>query len=566
MDNEAPTGILTVTGQTQSSRPWILIPARGGSKGIPYKNVRPLGGKPLILHALESCLHIAHPSRIVVSTDDEIIASVVGERCRLHKRPAELCDDEVTLDEVAVDVARWLLDEGATGSDVLLTVQPTSPFLPPSAIEKALALLSEGAGCVVSVRDDTHLRWQIDEAGIARPLFQERVNRQWLPRSLVETGGLIGARLGDIVRTGTRIHEPVKLMELDPRAGIDIDTPSDWALAEFYANRRRIVLRADGGRSLGLGHLHRALALYAELGQHECVVMTRCDGPFAPGAQFLEDSMPNVLRLQSEREFLERLEGFSPDIAMLDVLDTTEDYILGVREHAGSVVSFEDLGPGAIHSDIVVNDLYYDPYPQDNHWYGVEYSILAPQFEALGSAPEPRTEVREVLVTFGGSDPNGLTEKALSALARTDHGFRVTVVLGPVNPGRSWNLSDYGLHGEVVSSTGSMAALMHRSDLAITSGGRTVTELMSQGIPTVALCQNVRELLHTHASSPFGVANLGLGEHVGVDSLRSHIELLISRHDIRLSMYGRMRKAVRRRSNERIVRRILAATERKRAR
>ena len=66
-----------LTGQTQCSRPWILIPARGGSKGIPYKNVRPLGGKPLILHVLESCLQIAEPSRVVVSTDDEIIASAV---------------------------------------------------------------------------------------------------------------------------------------------------------------------------------------------------------------------------------------------------------------------------------------------------------------------------------------------------------------------------------------------------------------------------------------------------------------------------------------------------------
>ena len=242
-----------MTGQTQSSRPWILIPARGGSKGIPHKNVRPLGGKPLILHVLESCLQIAPPSRVVVSTDDEIIASVVGERCRLHKRPAALCGDEVTLDEVAVGVARWLLDQGAAGSDVLLTVQPTSPFLPPSAIEEALALLADGAGCVVSARDDTHLRWQVDEAGIARPLFQERVNRQWLPRSLAETGGLIAARLGDIVRTGTRIHEPVRLIELESEAGIDIDTPSDWALAEFYAKRHQVGEGAVTAPSLMIG-------------------------------------------------------------------------------------------------------------------------------------------------------------------------------------------------------------------------------------------------------------------------------------------------------------------------
>jgi exopolysaccharide biosynthesis WecB/TagA/CpsF family protein len=240
-----------LTGQTQTNRPWILIPARGGSKGIPHKNIRPLGGKPLILHVLESCLEIADPSRVIVSTDDEAVASVVGERCRLHKRPADLCGDDVTVDDVAAEVARWLLDNGATGSDVLLTVQPTSPFLPPRAIEEALVLLSEGAGCVVSVRDDTHLRWQVDEGGIPRPLFQERVNRQWLPRSLVETGGLIGARSADIVRTGTRIHEPVKLIELDGEAGIDIDTSSDWAAAEFYASRRRAAPRAEGATNLG---------------------------------------------------------------------------------------------------------------------------------------------------------------------------------------------------------------------------------------------------------------------------------------------------------------------------
>jgi N-acetylneuraminate synthase len=209
---------------------------------------------------LESCLQVAPASSIIVSTDDEIVASLVGERCRLHRRSPDLCSDEATLDQVAVEVARWLLDNGATGSDVLFTIQPTSPFLPPSAIEAAWTLLSEGAGCVVSVRDDTHLRWRIDDAGIPRPLFDERLNRQWLPRSLVETGGLIGARLGDIVRTGTRLQEPIKLIELDRTAGVDIDTPADWAMAEFYANRRRIVLRADGGTNLGLGHLHRMLA------------------------------------------------------------------------------------------------------------------------------------------------------------------------------------------------------------------------------------------------------------------------------------------------------------------
>jgi spore coat polysaccharide biosynthesis predicted glycosyltransferase SpsG len=106
-----------------------------------------------------------------------------------------------------------------------------------------------------------------------------------------------------------------------------------------------------------------------------------------------------------------------------------------------------------------------------------------------------------------------------------------------------------------------LAVVMRECDMALTSAGRTVTELMTQGIPTIALCQNMRELMHTHASSPFGVTNLGLGEHITPAALAHHVEVLLGDRSLRASMRTRMLSAVRDRSNRRIVMDILAAAE-----
>jgi len=136
----------------------------------------------------------------------------------------------------------------------------------------------------------------------------------------------------------------------------------------------------------------------------------------------------------------------------------------------------------------------------------------------------------------------------------------VAVVLGPGYSHGAVDLAEYGLTGEVHAAVTNLAELMHVSDLALTSAGRTVTELMTQGVPTIALCQNERELMHTHASAPFGVVNLGLGTHVDVATVARHISLM-SAPGLRGSMRDRMLKAVRHRSNRRIADLILVAYE-----
>ena len=540
---------------------WVLVPARGGSKGIRGKNLRALAGRPLILHVLDELSRVLPPERIVVSTEDSLIAHAVEGRATIHQRPAELAGDRSTLDDVAVAVAGWALEHGAAADDVLITVQPTSPFLRAASLRMAAARFAAGAGSVVSVQDDRGLRWTVDDRGTAGPLFTERVNRQWLPPSLVETGGMIGARMNDIVTRGTRIVEPVSLLELDPVEGLDIDTYADWAVAEFYASRRRIAIRADAGPDLGMGHVYRAYALFLEMHDHDVRVVVRDDEAHRLGADFLRGHDVAVECIESDEDFHAFLESFEPDVVIVDMLDTDEAYMSALRPLSPFLVAVEDLGPGAQLADLVINDLYTDFSAADNHWYGVRYAILGPQFESVAASSAMRPEVSRILVTFGGADPAGLTTKALQAIALTGFAGEVTVVLGPGYQHGDVDLASFGLAGTVLRAVTDLAIVMRECDLAITSAGRTVTELMTQGVPTIALCQNMRELMHTHASSPFGVTNLGLGEHITPDVLAQHIALVLGDARLRAAMRSRMFSAVRERSNHRIVADILSAAE-----
>lgn len=540
---------------------WFLIPARGGSKGIPRKNIRMLGTRPLIEHVLRRVGDVASRDRIVISTDDEEIARVGANFGIIHRRSTAASEDSATLDEVARETAAWLLERGARDSDFLITIQPTSPFLAASTIEKAVLGLRAGAGSVITVKDDRHLRWSVDAEGCAVPQFQRRQNRQWLPPCFAETGGLIGTQISRVLATSTRIHPPVHLLEVDEVEGLDIDSHADWAIAEYYLSRRKIVLRADGSRTLGMGHVYRALALAHELAAHDVTIVTRCDGEFRVGAAFFEQQPFRCERIEGDQDFFAALDRIRPDITMLDILDTTEEFVTSVRRASGAVVSFEDLGPGARLADIVVNDLYTDFLPQENHWYGVEFAILAPHFENVRPTPDVSPSVRSALVAFGGSDPNDLTRRALAALAHAGYCEETIVVLGPAYGHARPELKEFGLRGELLQDVGNMAAVMERADLAVTSAGRTVTELMTLGVPTIAMCQNMRELRHTHASSPYGVINLGLGNVVSVTALSHYVSLLLRDVGIRRDMRRRALRAVERRSNGQIAARILERTE-----
>jgi CMP-N-acetylneuraminic acid synthetase len=211
-----------------------VIPARGGSRGIPLKNLREVAGKPLISYVIEACLAAEPVDRTVVSTDHEGIAQVAREFGAEvpFMRPKELAGDEVTLDPVIYHAVTTLEAQDGRHIDIVLTVQPTCPLLKPTTIDGAVrTLLDGGWDSVTSVRETRHLYWQRVN-GQMRPLFEERVNRQQLEPLYYETGAVFASRR-DIITPDNRLGTNIGQVTNSEEESVDIDTELDLHLAEF---------------------------------------------------------------------------------------------------------------------------------------------------------------------------------------------------------------------------------------------------------------------------------------------------------------------------------------------
>ena len=505
-----------------------IIPARAGSKGIPRKNLKLFNGKPLILNILDLAIETKAFCNIVVSSDSEEILELCATRNNviLHNRSKELSKDETPLDPVIVAASAEFM---SNANICITTLQPTSPLISPKTIISALERFHKcKCDTLVSVREDSHLRWSMSSDGAAFPLYNSRQNRQYAPKEYVETGAIVICN-AETIQHGSRFGSNVELFVTHHPETIDIDSPIDWELATRYSKRSKVLFNVVGGSELGFGHLYNTLALADCLPDFECIFVVPHGSSQA--MEFLQSFNYRV-----EQVHLEELGYFCTQqgiqVLINDCLDTTKEFMLSIRESVDYVINFEDLGRGSMYADLVFNALYYDSYPLDNHLYGPEFFLLRPEFYALPANKRfcRCKGVEKVLICFGGTDPCRLSVKVLSSIYGICHqnGIHITVVLGPGTeiPDSIQERSFTGV--TFLKNVSNMAALMAEADLAFSAAGRTIIELGFCGTPSIVLAQNARELLHTCVLPTNGVINLGLGSEVDNDQISDIFSSLIA--------------------------------------
>lgn len=528
---------------------YIVIPARGGSVGIPRKNLWLLNGKPMVWHTINAA-NETNATTILITDDDEI--AEVGESlgAEIILEP-EAATGKKTLDEVILSYLPQIKALGAKPTDKLITLQPTSPLITADSLNRAIEMLNEGS--VLSVGDDRHLRWKKSD-GEYKPDYQARVNRQLLPESWRETGAIIGCLIADLESNQTRINQPVKLIELNEDEAIDIDSFSDLAVAEHFFTKKTIFFRTDSSETLGMGHVYRVLALAQELARHRLSIYLSPDMPL--GEKFFSQ-FGFAYKITSDKEFLNEISREKPELVIFDKLDTEAELIDQIRNKSPEtkVVTFEDQGTGAKKADLVVSDLYPNPAIEtDKQLTGINNAILAPSFETLDRNSEPKETVSQIAVLFGGTDPSELAIKALSALQEIQFPGKVKVIRGL---GASEITQDFNLDVEFLSNVKNMPRVLAEADIALSSAGRTITELASLGIPTICLAQNQKELDHSHTTEDNGVLMLGLGQEITKDFLAQEIEKLIDDFQLRKNLHANAKNSTANRRNKRIVAEIL---------
>jgi CMP-N,N'-diacetyllegionaminic acid synthase len=218
----------------------ILVPARAGSKGLPGKNVRPLGGLPLLAWTARTIAASGVPARAVLSTDDPAIAEV-GRAHGLEApflRPPELATDGAGMLEVVEHAIGWLEANAAWSATAVLLLQPTCPFRRPERLRQATDLLArpgtEGVIGVRRIERSLSVMYREDDRGWLEPLaaWDDRTRRQDV-RPLLTPNGTLYLVTRQALAAHRRLFPPkLRPLPTDAVEGIDIDAPEDWALAE----------------------------------------------------------------------------------------------------------------------------------------------------------------------------------------------------------------------------------------------------------------------------------------------------------------------------------------------
>lgn len=224
----------------------FVIPARGGSKGIPHKNIKPLDGKPLICYAIDNARSVVPDENICVTTDDDAIIKVVEDYGLKvpFKRPDHLATDTCGSYDVLLHAYNFYREQGRDFKCIVL-LQTTSPFCQPHNVSEAIALYRPEMDMVVSVKpaatNPYYNSFEEDGNGYlviskGNGMYQRR---QDCPKVYEYNGAIYVINPESLLRENMGAFRKVAKYEMDEAHSIDIDTPIDWAIAEMMIGKMK---------------------------------------------------------------------------------------------------------------------------------------------------------------------------------------------------------------------------------------------------------------------------------------------------------------------------------------
>ncbi len=232
-----------------------VIPARGGSKGIPGKNIKPLAGKPLIAWTIDAAKKSKHITRVIVSTDDEKIAAIAKEYGAEvpFLRPAEISHDLATDVEFLLHALEWLKENEKYEPEIVLRLPPTSPLRTHLHIDEGIQKLidtpeADAARPIMEAPKHPYKMWKIGEDGVfLKPFlpkeftgFDEPHNlpRQLFPKVYLHTGAMDIMRKDTILKQKSTSGGKLVHFFMDSESSVNIDHLLDFELAEFMMRKR----------------------------------------------------------------------------------------------------------------------------------------------------------------------------------------------------------------------------------------------------------------------------------------------------------------------------------------
>ena len=515
-----------------------VIPARAGSKGIPNKNIRIIGGHPLIYYSIKNALSSSYITDVIISTDSEHVR-IIGKQMgvKVKWRDKSLCADTVTLDAVIADAIpkneQW---------DYIVTMQPTSPTLRVETLDMAIKYaIDKGLDTLISAINAPHLSWR-EKDGKKVPNYTERLNRQYLPACYLETGAFVISK-SSVVTPKTRIGQNVDIYEVPQDEAQDVDDFEDLRSVAATIDREKVAIYVNGNNKRGIGHIYRALEMADEFYTKPDIYydINQTD-PEVFGA-----TTHTLIPINGIHDLFNTCEEEQYTIFINDILTTSLDYMIGLRSvlPKAKLINFEDDGEGILKADLVFNALYRDgDLPQVKA--GEKYYISGKTF-MFYKPIQIKENVKRVFISFGGADPQNYSDRILKIVSGEEYrGYQFAVVLGRAKYNID-TLMEYNKYEniKVFYDVDNMPEIMSSCDIGITSRGRTGYELAILGIPSISMAQNHREEKHGFVCNENGFSYIGLNPEDEVIKAtldmylkmsqkgRQHYQEMLLSHDLR---------------------------------
>lgn len=394
-----------------------VVPARGGSRGVPRKNLRLLGGEPLVVRAIRTLRSVDGVDQVVVTTDDtEIACAARSAGARTIDRPPELASDTASSESALLHALDHLESCGRL-PDVLVFAQATSPFIDADRLAEAVRLVRDGVHDVAFsvVRTHVHL-WRHGEhgpEGVNHDL-RRRLRRQDMEPQLQETGAFYVMRTEGFRRHRHRFFGSITMVEVDPADAIEIDSEQDLRLAGELVRQRRATDALPAAPTVAA----RA-------------VVTAFDGVHTDGSLVLDDEGRESAAVHpADAEGVQRLRRADRPVAMLtsgvDRLARMRAERLGVPALEGTPDKLTALRAWARDHQVALQDIAYLGHDV------TDVEVLAAVGWPVVTAdahPACRVAARHVLRRPGGQ--GAVRELADRVLATKDSSVTDTTQEGP---------------------------------------------------------------------------------------------------------------------------------------
>lgn len=308
--------------------------------------------------------------------------------------------------------------------------------------------------------------------------------------------------------------------------------------------KKIIIFRVIGNQKYGLGHIYRSLTIAKKLDKFKIIFVSTIQNK-----EILEKLVSNIydINIFSNETIIDNIIKLRPLLVINDILSTKVKDVVPLKKSKIKTLNFEDLGPGAKYANLVINEIHEKSLNKnENTLWGSNYFFLRDEFKNVKRRIFKK-KIKNVLITFGGSDQHNLTLKSYLAIKNLclEKSIKINIVTGPaynaLDELHKYTFDDSNV--EIFHSTGIISKIMEKSDIAISSNGRTVFELAHMNIPSIIIPQHKREQSHSFATSESGFIILKVYKKGYLtDELKSKFEYITSNHVIRKSLMGRMSK------------------------